>query len=82
MTWGSPPPPQPRTPKTYGNLTSQTDPLDRQTRYTYDTLGRLLTTTNTYDALGHLQTVAAPLGRNTSYTYDANGNKLSETEGT
>jgi RHS repeat-associated protein len=72
----------------YGNMTSQTDALGRQTQYVYDTLGRLTstiapaggTTTNTYDALGNLKTSAQPLGRNNSYTYDANGNKLSETD--
>jgi RHS repeat-associated protein len=72
----------------YGNMTSQADPLGRQTQYTYDTLGRLSSTTapaggvttNTYDALGHLKTSAQPLGRNSSYTYDPNGNKLSETD--
>jgi len=79
----------------YGNLTSETDPLGRQTQYTYDTLGRQvtvtppvpanataasITTTNTYDALGNLTNVSAPLGRSTSSTYDPNGNKITSTD--
>src|SRR5262249_26081741 len=79
----------------YGNRTAQIDPLGRQTTYTYNNLGQLLTktpplptqqtppasvtTTNQYDALGRLMQVTAPMGKVTTYTYDNNGNKLTET---
>ncbi len=79
----------------YGNLISKTDALDRQTQYTYDTLGRQITmtpplpsgatvatdsTTNTYDPLGNVINVTAPQGRTTSNQYDANNNKLATTD--
>jgi len=72
----------------YGNLPSQTDALNRQTTYQYDTLGRKTSmtppgggaTSYVYDALGNLKTVSEPLGRTTSYTFDTNGNKTSQTD--
>ena len=74
---------------TYGNMTSQTDPLGQVTQYTYDTQGRLTSTTPpapsaatayVHDALGNTKTVTAPLGRVTNYQYDANGDKISRTD--
>ena len=55
---------------------------DLVTAYTYDTMGRLLTTTdaagrtttNTYDVRGRLLTTTAPDGSVTAYTYDLAAN--------
>jgi RHS repeat-associated protein len=78
-----------------GNMTGRTDALGRTTSYTYDSLGRKVSTTvpppvsgastatsttYQYDALGNLVQTAAPLGRVTSSQYDANGNKISDTD--
>jgi RHS repeat-associated protein len=78
-----------------GNMTSRTDALGRTTSYTYDSLGRKVSTTvpppvpgastatsttYQYDSLGNLIQTAAPLGRTTSSTYDANNNKISDTD--
>jgi RHS repeat-associated protein/uncharacterized repeat protein (TIGR01451 family) len=50
-----------------GNLIAETDELGRVTRYGYDLLNRLITTTN-------------PLGYTQIYTYDGVGNRLAATD--
>ena len=53
-----------RTPN--GDIAEQIDPEGNVTAFSYDLLGRQLSTTD-------------PLGNTTSYTYDAGGNRISET---
>lgn len=71
-----------------GTLASSADPLGNTTSFTYDVLGRRLTTvsprgnttTNGYDTSGHLATVTDPLNHTTTYTYDADGNRTVVTD--
>ncbi len=70
-----------------GNVTQQTDPTGRITKYQYDLAGRLIsvttafgagapyeaTTSYGYDAAGHRTSVTDPRGNVTAFTYDADG---------
>jgi YD repeat-containing protein len=72
-----------------GQLTSETDPLGRETSYVYDDLGRTIAviepdpdgegeeespeSTYTYDAAGKVLSVTDPLGKTTDYTDDKSG---------
>jgi RHS repeat-associated protein len=74
-----------------GNVTQETDALNRTTQYTYDSSGNVLTRTvqmgggvqavwsYTYNQLNEVLTATDPLGHTTTNTYDANGNLLSTT---
>ena len=67
-----------------GNQISTTDPLGHVTSYTFDTLNRLVKTTNalagvtstSYDALGNVAAVTDPLGRTTQSVYDNLSRKI------
>jgi RHS repeat-associated protein len=67
---------------------SQTDPLGDRTRWSYDPVGNLLSTTDAngnatsyaYDADNRLLTVTAPDSSATAYTYDPNGNLATRTD--
>ena len=69
-------------------VTSQTDPMNFTTSYTYDNKGHVLTTTdqrgiittNTYDNNGNLSTSEVQGFPPTQYSYDANGNMIQETD--
>ena len=85
----------PRTLYTYNaidQLLTETDPLDNETSYTYDAMGRLETITNkaadgtelsatsyTYDAAGNLETEKDELENITRYDYDDLGRLVKTT---
>ncbi|WP_162259427.1 RHS repeat-associated core domain-containing protein [Phycicoccus sp. Soil803] len=64
-----------------GRLKSTTDALDGETKFTYDSLGNVLTrtdplnrvTTLATDPLGHVTAVTDPSGQTTTYRYNALG---------
>ncbi len=51
----------------YGKLVTTTDPLGRETHYSYDSVGRMIRVTDA-------------LGGEVSYTYDADGNRIGTTD--
>ncbi|MFT5434550.1 MAG: YD repeat-containing protein, partial [Myxococcota bacterium] len=67
--------------------TDEADGTLRQTNYTFDAQGRVLSRTNaeghtwsyTYDSSGHLQSRTSPEQRSWTYTYDSDGNRLTVT---
>ena len=77
----------------HGNLLKAIDPVPATgptlfIKNTYDTLGRVLTstdkrgaiTTNTWDEAGNLKSVKDALNGTVAYDYDANGNRITMTD--
>ncbi|WP_288394140.1 RHS repeat-associated core domain-containing protein [uncultured Vagococcus sp.] len=74
---------------TFGNVSKETDSLNRTTGYTYDTAGFMKEeidaagnkTIYENDGEGNVLKVTNSLGKSVSYTYDGEGNVLTETDG-
>lgn len=66
----------------FNNVTKTTDTLGRETNYSYDSRGNLIslrnalneTTTFSYDGFGQMRSITDALGHTSNIEYDANGN--------